>query len=186
MARHHCDECNKNDEGCCSASYAKFVTIGDVRRISIFLGKKPSAFLKYAGLTKNDKKTDLYRKRPHGYYYDITADGKLLQLKSRKDSSCIFFEKGSCNVYPVRPLICRVFPFWFSESRIIVDNNGFDCPIVCGSKPLSRNPSGKSIISAMGRMGYTEKEMVAMISQLMKEMEEYKKGIASFVRKSRL
>jgi uncharacterized protein len=29
---------------------------------------------------------------------------------------CIFFENG-CSIYPVRPLQCRTFPFWFTNLR---------------------------------------------------------------------
>jgi uncharacterized protein len=30
--------------------------------------------------------------------------------------NCLFFEKG-CRIYPVRPVQCRSFPFWFSNLR---------------------------------------------------------------------
>jgi len=29
---------------------------------------------------------------------------------------CLFFENG-CTIYPIRPLQCRTFPFWFSNLR---------------------------------------------------------------------
>ncbi len=32
------------------------------------------------------------------------------------DGRCLFFENG-CRVYPVRPVQCRTFPFWFKNLR---------------------------------------------------------------------
>jgi Fe-S-cluster containining protein len=32
------------------------------------------------------------------------------------DGRCLFFDNG-CTVYPLRPLQCRTFPFWFSNLR---------------------------------------------------------------------
>jgi Fe-S-cluster containining protein len=185
MAKSHCAECMKNDEDCCSSFYARFATLGDAQRIAKLLGKKPSAFLKYAELSKNDKGTNLYAKKPHGYYYDLVSEGKILQLRTKRNGSCIFFEKGSCRIYPSRPLACRIFPFWFSKGgNIIVDNNGINCPIVCGKKALNENPSEAEITAGIRKIGHTEKKMVHLISQLMKEIDEYKENINSFVKKN--
>jgi len=204
MSKSHCDECVKNDEDCCSSYYTRFVTLGDVRRIARFLekqkegvfrqGKKetPSArksgFLRYAELSDYDKRTELYAKRPHNYYYDLARDGKVLQIREKKNRACMFFRKdGSCRIYPSRPLACRVFPFWFSDrGKIIVDNNGFDCPIACGKKPLNENPSEAGIRSGLRKIGYKKSEIKELISQLMKEIEEYRKNIGSFVKKNRI
>lgn len=32
------------------------------------------------------------------------------------DGACRFFDQ-SCRIYPVRPLQCRIYPFWFSQMR---------------------------------------------------------------------
>jgi Fe-S-cluster containining protein len=37
-------------------------------------------------------------------------------IKEADDGRCIFFENG-CAIYPVRPLQCRTFPFWFQNMR---------------------------------------------------------------------
>jgi len=37
-------------------------------------------------------------------------------VRETNDGRCIFFENG-CAVYPVRPLQCRTFPFWFQNMR---------------------------------------------------------------------
>lgn len=35
-------------------------------------------------------------------------------MKSKEDSSCIFYEKG-CMIYPIRPRACKLFPFFVKE-----------------------------------------------------------------------
>jgi uncharacterized protein len=37
-------------------------------------------------------------------------------IREDETGRCIFFENG-CSIYPVRPLQCRTFPFWFTNLR---------------------------------------------------------------------
>lgn len=37
-------------------------------------------------------------------------------VREDHDGRCLFFEDG-CRIYPVRPIQCRTFPFWFSNMR---------------------------------------------------------------------
>lgn len=37
-------------------------------------------------------------------------------IREERDGRCLFFADG-CRIYPVRPLQCRTFPFWFSNLR---------------------------------------------------------------------
>jgi len=37
-------------------------------------------------------------------------------IREHDDGRCLFYENG-CNIYPVRPLQCRTYPFWFSNLR---------------------------------------------------------------------
>ena len=37
-------------------------------------------------------------------------------IREADDGRCIFFENG-CSIYPVRPVQCRTFPFWFQNMR---------------------------------------------------------------------
>jgi Fe-S-cluster containining protein len=187
MPKSHCESCVKNDEDCCSSFYARFVTLGDAQRISKFLGRRPSKFIKFAGLSRHDMKTDLFAEKHHSYYYDLVTGGKILQLRTKRDGSCMFFRKGSCRVYPARPLACRVFPFWFSKhGKVIVDNNGLDCPIICGKSPLNRNATNAEIRKGIRKIGYSTREMDSTLSTLRKEIEEYKSGVNSFVRENGL
>lgn len=38
------------------------------------------------------------------------------RVREAPDGRCLFFESG-CRIYPVRPLQCRTFPFWFANLR---------------------------------------------------------------------
>ncbi|MFC1805576.1 YkgJ family cysteine cluster protein [Planctomycetota bacterium] len=35
-----------------------------------------------------------------------------ISLIERPDGDCIFWSDGGCEIYPVRPVQCRTFPFW--------------------------------------------------------------------------
>jgi hypothetical protein len=37
-------------------------------------------------------------------------------IREVEDGRCIFYENG-CVIYPVRPLQCKTFPFWFQNMR---------------------------------------------------------------------
>ncbi len=39
-------------------------------------------------------------------------------IAEEADGSCRFYDEG-CRIYPVRPLQCRTYPFWFSQMRSI-------------------------------------------------------------------
>lgn len=41
-------------------------------------------------------------------------------IREDEDGRCIFYENG-CAIYPVRPLQCRTFPFWFQNLRSVQD-----------------------------------------------------------------
>ncbi len=36
----------------------------------------------------------------------------IFELNSYENGDCIFLEEGRCQVYPVRPVQCRTYPFW--------------------------------------------------------------------------
>jgi len=41
-----------------------------------------------------------------------TQYGISYSLKEKNDYACIFLDKASCSIYPVRPVQCRTYPFW--------------------------------------------------------------------------
>ena len=44
-------------------------------------------------------------------YFDFSSSGNVLQLRAKKDHSCVFLDKDKkCGVYNCRPIMCQVFP----------------------------------------------------------------------------
>ncbi len=37
---------------------------------------------------------------------------RLLRLRKPKNSQCHFLREGGCSVHPVKPVQCRLYPFW--------------------------------------------------------------------------
>lgn len=37
-------------------------------------------------------------------------------IQEDREGNCLFFDTG-CTIYPVRPVQCRAFPFWFANVR---------------------------------------------------------------------
>lgn len=37
-------------------------------------------------------------------------------IREREDGACYFYENG-CRIYPVRPVQCKTYPFWFNNLR---------------------------------------------------------------------
>ena len=83
----------------------------------------------------------------------VTSRWRAPSLKERQNGDCIFYDASSdrCVLYPVRPLQCRLFPFWPSvlESREEWERTASECPGMNGGEwhspeeiaaLLSRNP----------------------------------------------
>ncbi len=73
------------------------------------------------------------------------------------DGSCRFYDQG-CRIYPVRPLQCRTYPFWFSQMRSIQqwEKALCQCPGI-GSGPL-----------------YSRERIIQLISRSMDHLESIK------------
>lgn len=61
--------------------------------------------------------------------------------KTTANGKCVFLTKNRCTIYPIRPLICRFYPFELKTAA-----NGKhqfsctnECPSIGKGKPLSRN-----------------------------------------------
>jgi Fe-S-cluster containining protein len=80
-------ECTMCGE-CCNGYGGTYVTEDDIRAIAAYIDTDPASF-------RND--------------YCSFSDGKPL-LKSGEDGKCIFF-KEKCSIHPVKPRMCREWPF---------------------------------------------------------------------------
>lgn len=81
-----CKECG----ACCKGFGGTYITENDIEKISEFIGTEPEVFLeKYC-----------------------TLSGSKHVLIQGKDESCIFFDpKKQCTIHPVKPYMCRAWPF---------------------------------------------------------------------------
>ena len=73
---------------------------------------------------------------PYDYFLEVycrwipSSEGDRLSLREKNNYDCIFWEKGGCALYEVRPFQCRSFPFWVSCLSSVEDWNrhAADCP----------------------------------------------------------
>ncbi|VFU18383.1 Flagellin N-methylase [anaerobic digester metagenome] len=68
-------------------------------------------------------------------------------IREADDGRCIFFENG-CAVYPVRPLQCRTFPFWFQNMRSLYAWKGV--AVVCPGIGKGHLYSKEAILECIG------------------------------------
>ena len=120
-----CQQCGD----CCMGFGGTFVTEKEIKTIAGYLNTDPGNFVKN---------------------YCQIAGGKPV-LAQGKDTYCIFWD-GLCTIHPVKPRMCRAWPFIKS---VLVDTNNWNimagiCPgihtdvsdsevIECVSKELSKN-----------------------------------------------
>ncbi len=58
-------------------------------------------------------------KRPFGEIFQESVE-RIAQgygIRERPDGACMFWRDTGCGIYPVRPLQCRLYPFWFNLLR---------------------------------------------------------------------
>lgn len=83
--------CQTGCTKCCEVSGYVYLTEADVERAAVHLGLEQAAFeAKYIFRTKH-----LRRIR-----------------KPRGGRQCPFLASGGCSIHPVKPVQCRLFPFW--------------------------------------------------------------------------
>lgn len=87
-------ECRRCGRCCCGAPGVIRVTMRNILRIAAYLSKTPAEIVETCV-----------------YSYEMNYS-----IREREDGSCLFYDSG-CRIYPVRPLQCRTFPFWFNNLR---------------------------------------------------------------------
>lgn len=107
----HCGACCKKETSPVN------ITLGDIDRISKFVGKTPEE------LIGNEIKI-----RP---FLDVDTPGRF-ELELGLPKPCHFWKDGKCSIYKARPLNCRLFPFWlfahFTDEEVKLQTlPGYDC-----------------------------------------------------------
>ena len=178
----YCKSCSR-DTHCCVFTKERgftFVGISDAKNIQKQTGKEFHEFLEYSPLPARLKK-ELKEEDPFlegGLRFrELDKQNRILRLKKQNNGDCIFLKKGKCSIYPFRPHICNIYPFWavrlLDESITVVGHDPIpSCPIVKGmrkeKKTLSKQQQAKIII---------------IFKEIEKETKEYKKKITQFVKR---
>ena len=83
-------ECQKGCTACCEQQGFVYLSAEDLPRIAKFLGLAEKEF----------ERRYVYRTR------------HLLRLRVPRHAQCHFLREGGCSIHQVKPVQCRIFPFW--------------------------------------------------------------------------
>jgi Fe-S-cluster containining protein len=160
--------CSGCTESCCIGDYGTFLTLQDVKRISAYTGLAPGQFSEYGNICDDpDGQKELMEEKSHSYF-EYTSSGKILKIKSKHDKRCIFLENNACQIRPVRPLICRIFPLGFRK------NNGKITLFIEQEDSYCRVAEKNSVPDILKFLELTEKEARQLITLFLDEVEGYK------------
>jgi len=107
--------CQPGCIACCAEKGFVYLTDADALRIAKYLGLSAAAF----------EKRYCYRTR------------RQLRLRVPREVQCHFLGDRGCSIHPVKPVQCRIFPFWpeLVESRAEWRKTARYCPGL-GQGPL--------------------------------------------------
>ncbi len=156
-------ECQRCGSCCHHKRPQEFGSLVPLERLKEFWEKSNLIYLNKEDIENIGKKTQ----QDPGYFVDtlFDYDGKCVKLddlgrkiildlpvlKSKEDTSCIFYDKG-CTVYSVRPKACRLFPFRVEEETtsqgdiILRINHNPTCPGIRTGKNVNRKALEKLVI----------------------------------------
>ncbi len=107
-----CARCAAVQRTCCQRAEI-LVTAGDVDRISTHT--ETSAFVERRRPT-DPEYVEPDAGDPNWLRYTVREDGTRLMLRRRPDGDCVFLGADGCKLtLAVRPLVCRIYPFGFTE-----------------------------------------------------------------------
>ena len=127
-------ECQPGCTECCRQKGFVNLTEGDLERIAAFVGMTVGAF----------ERKYVYR----------TA--RRIRLRVPAVGTCPFLEESGCAIHPVKPVQCRIFPFWpeLLESRREWNKTARYCPGI-GKGPLIQIENARAQAEEM-REAYPE------------------------------
>jgi Fe-S-cluster containining protein len=132
-----CVRCARHRKTCCQTSEV-YATPGDVQRITEYTGKEDfTEFRAPANVLYLDQDDDpLWRDRV------FREDHTRRVLKREENGDCTFLGEAGCVLpYEIRPLICRLYPYEYTEEGIADD--------LADGCPLELLPPGQGLIEAL-------------------------------------
>lgn len=132
----HCYQCSRNGTSCCQGTQI-LLTTGDVVRITRFLGAFDFFTFEVPDPNYTDPGDD-----PAWLTLTIRPDGRRRVLKRTADKSCIMLADNGCRLpLSLRPLICRLHPYTYTEADI----SGID-----PTCPMSREGNWPALLEQLG------------------------------------
>lgn len=110
-------ECTKCGACCCDEFLLVTVTGYDLVKIAAILGLGPDELLKALDfyIVSDGITTPIGLERIPSVQTERGL--AFMALKKMENGDCIFLKEDLCMIHPVRPLVCRSFPFVFTESE---------------------------------------------------------------------
>lgn len=119
-----CLQCSKVNPTCCRLNpgterFCFPLSSGEITRISGYLGKN-----NFFAQEINDKEfifrlTKLLPLPRKQIFQLFPLDSFHKRLKTDKDGSCLLLRENGCTLpEDIRPAYCRIYPFWFKDSRL--------------------------------------------------------------------
>jgi uncharacterized protein len=108
-------------------------------------------------------------------------------LRRKRNQDCIFLEKGTrrCRAYPVRPMLCRTYPFYLEGLKLhTCECEGLGCPIsVEDSRKLAENLLFRYISELEDMLAMYEKYVDFMRDEKGLELakESLEKGTCTYI-----
>jgi Fe-S-cluster containining protein len=86
----------------------------------------------------------------------VHRTSRSLRLRKPPDRQCLFHSDGKCSIHPVKPVQCRVFPFWpeIIETAAAWDETALRCPGM-NKGPFVQIQAAKSVAEEM-RVAYPQ------------------------------
>ncbi|MFA5303803.1 MAG: YkgJ family cysteine cluster protein [Candidatus Nanoarchaeia archaeon] len=173
-----CQKCNNKMFGsldCCTSPFTNYpgflITLSDVNRIVKNTDYKVEDFAKIIKVEGEDLKKD-----EDNYFKDLGFNNNFLYLTGQK--KCPFRRQRGCVIYEHRPMMCRLFPFWFKKNK----NKEFEIMVEWGSDAKSENClickkyyKSKDINFLLGLIGETKESMLETIKKFNEEIRIHKK-----------
>lgn len=103
---------------------------------------------------------------------DIDSEGNIhafgWMLRRKRNGDCVFLEQGTnrCRIYPVRPMLCRTYPFYMEDMKL------YTCECEGLGYPISREESLKLAEDLLSRYLAELEDMLAMYERF----ENFEKG----------
>lgn len=171
---HPCERCALEDESCCVSPFRESedecdgiaLTLSEVLKISDATGMSPEDF-------------SHVRKMSEGYYDDADDVSALLaplgmSIEFRpKNRACPFLGPKGCTIFSHRPMLCRLYPFWFSVEGDNIDiwKNRTDSLEEEGCIVNQLTWDEEDINKCLAFVGENKENLVNMIRKFLEEIE---------------